>query len=879
VTYYEHDAVGNRTKVISPRGNATYYFYDALNRQSESRDPLGNSTASGYDEVGNQRKVTSPRGYATYYEYDAVNQQAALVNAEGERTDYGYDANGNRDRVRNGLEYTTYYEYDAVNRLVAVYPAGYGLQPYGTSPYGGGPEVRFGYDAVGNRRVEVDGEGNATYYAYDALNRLAGVTDPLGVTNDYAYDEVSNLRRTVDNKGTAVYFGYDALNRRTRIDYPAEAQDFEYDAVGNLTAMEDGWGRSEFEYDALSRVARRTTPAGDVLYYTYDADSNLVRLQYPRGTASCYYSYDAASRMTGAASPDGHHCEYAHDGSGNFLRKRFGNGAVAYYTYDQAERVSSIRHVKSDGTPIVYFDYARDAAGRITCIGREGDLAIYYEYDSIDRLTGEVWRRRSDSGQIYGFWYDYDLAGNRTRMRREFGEGVEWESAYYEYDAANALTKRQVMPDDVTTYYAYDANGSLTKEYDGTDVTYYDYGPHGLITQITPPPASGNPWRFYYDGKLNRYKMDKGGTIGYFLWDGMNLLEERDSTGAIVAKYTHGETPIKGIGSVVEAKRITATTTYFQYLHTDHRGTVYAISDSAQDMIAAHPIDAFGRKIGPTTGAIPSAPNIPLYQTNWCTLIIADDYHCLSPSRVYSPMNGRFIQRDLISSMSKGIYGIYIHTSLFQDSYAEPHIYVGQYNYILKDILSCADPSGAIIVTSKKLLDGPCGALHASFRFDLENESKEAGYFIQQNLVSLYELDCRHPERSDFKTFLFWEPFYVPAKSKFSTTRMAEGAEDFITMMPGHCTLGYRLIIGTIKYFNIKVTGDLGDASAIPQKMANPALGWIYRANIAPRLPTTLNMPIWWNTPSPNNEIPGGRMAYVMWECCIGNYHSSYVYP
>ena len=44
---------------------------------------------------------------------------------------------------------------------------------------------------------------------------------------------------------------------------------------------------------------------------------------------------------------------------------------------------------------------------------------VYYEYDDVDRLTGEEWRQRSDGGQIYGFWYDYDGAHNRVKMRRE----------------------------------------------------------------------------------------------------------------------------------------------------------------------------------------------------------------------------------------------------------------------------------------------------------------------------------------------------------------------------------------------------------------------------------------------------------------------------
>ena len=82
-------------------------------------------------------------------------------------------------------------------------------------------------------------------------------------------------------------------------------------------------------------------------------------------------------------------------------------------------------------------------AGRILRICRETDLVVDYQYDDVDRLTGEVWWQRSDGSQVYGFCYDYDGAHNRVKMRRE-AAGVETESAYYGYDAANALTQRAV---------------------------------------------------------------------------------------------------------------------------------------------------------------------------------------------------------------------------------------------------------------------------------------------------------------------------------------------------------------------------------------------------------------------------------------------------
>lgn len=69
--------------------------------------------------------------------------------------------------------------------------------------------------------------------------------------------------------------------------------------------------------------------------------------------------------------------------------------------------------------------------------------------------------------------------------------------------------------------------------------------------------------------------------VTYYLWDGLKLLEERDAAGSLVARYTHGYSRNPDIGSVAEVDRHVGASTYFQYLHMDHRGTAYAVTDHA----------------------------------------------------------------------------------------------------------------------------------------------------------------------------------------------------------------------------------------------------------------------------------------------------------
>lgn len=249
-------------------------------------------------------------------------------------------------------------------------------------------------------------------------------------------------------------------------------------------------------------------------------------------------------------------------------------------------------------------------------------------------------------------------------MRRTY-KGTEFENAYYVYRTDNSLQKfLNRLPSVKTTYYKYDSNGNAIKIYDGTNSTYFQYGPHQLVTQIVAPGT--NPWNFFYDGQLNRYKTDKAGTVSYYLWDGPNLLEERDSSGVLRAQYNHGYAQIPGIGSVVECKRITSTTTYFQYPLMDHRGTVYAVADSGQNTLLSYTQDAFGRQLSAVGGTFPNVPSEMIYQTNWRTPLIGSTYYGLSPSRVYDFLTGRFLGRDplpnahkLITSSKGNVLGIF----------------------------------------------------------------------------------------------------------------------------------------------------------------------------------------------------------------------------
>ncbi|HLX63508.1 MAG TPA: hypothetical protein VKX17_19720 [Planctomycetota bacterium] len=737
-TYYEFDAVGNLSRAVDAQLSAFLQFYDSDNNLTVKIPPMGGAVYFGYDTrdlgtvvtdgvfnvayfehdlAGNTNKIVSPRGFASAYGYDELNRIARSVDSEGRCAYFGYDIGGNLNVQVDGLFRATYFIYNKLDQLTSIVNAA------------GITAATFFYDAAGNMYNQYDANDNFRYYFYDADNRVSQAIVEVGNASApwpiayFGYDQNSNLARTSDANGTPIYFGYDALDRLARIQYPSQNQYFEYDAGGNLNKTVDKWGTGTFGFDKLGRITQRNTPApqagGDSVYYTYDAVSNLTRLGYnpesPGATPNTQYVYDPAQRQVQMTSTTGFVSYYGYDASSNLARSTFRSGAC-YYTYDRSDRVTSIRYVNSSGTPLAYFDYAWDNASRITAIARETNLAIYYSYDALDRLTAELWRKQSDYSQIYGFWYNYDPAGNRTRMRREFGAGAEWESAYFAYDLDSSLTRRRsVLPPAaaVDTYFYYDNNGSLTKMWDRgvSGATYFSYGPHGLITGITPAvigPSGVYAWAFDYDSRLTRNAFKRELLQGYYyLWDGLNILEEKH--GAFLTKRMsyEAQSPIYGVGNCAEINVI-GDTQYTPLM--DHRGTSHVLMNAAGSETGRRYYDAFGVILGQSG----NWNNDFGYQSNWFTVKIGPNWWGLSPTRVYDFSTGRFVGRDVAPTMNRvyrhsfgssqaiGIYANTVFARTIQrfGSWATSNLY----SYVNQALLSHVDPTGLY----KYLDNGKC---------------------------------------------------------------------------------------------------------------------------------------------------------------------------
>ncbi|MCU1752682.1 RHS repeat-associated core domain-containing protein [Pseudomonas sp. 6D_7.1_Bac1] len=638
-TRFEHNAVGDITKLIRGDGSWLTYTWDDARRLTritnslEERvefdvDPMGNRTATRLkDSAGNLTKQHR-------WVYDELGRLLHSVGAAGQTRRLQYDLNDNPTTSTNPRNDSSSSAYDPLDRLVK-----------NTDPLNG--TTRFEYDAQDNLTHVNDPRGVNTRYQYDGLGNLTHLVSPDSGTNTYKHDAAGNITQKTDAGGVVTLFTYDALNRLTARRYPAKPQldtQFHYDAmaegnkgIGRLTGVEDSNGVLSYTYDEQGNLTGQrhllTTnevARSDYLGYRYDGANRLIRIDYPTGF-SIDYLRDSAGQVSqvhmrvGADEPIGFASNLAYLPFGPLKSLTWTNGATLERSYDQDYRLTAQTVV---GWSNLY-DY--DANGNITQIQSSLLGELNYSYDALDRLT-------EDANASQQQTFSYDAVGNRTdKTLTPLIEGQVQGSAVttYQYgasnnrliqidgqsvssDAAGNLIQdradRQLIYDeqnrlssvksgDLTlAEFRYNALGQRTQKVTPQGVTAFLYGPSGQLLGET---------LFDIDGK----KL----TSQYYVWlDGL---------------------PLGGVSVNYDATGALASSTPF-YIHSDHLNTPRIATNASQHTVWQWKSDAFGA--GEASGSLTLNLRFPGQYYD------AESGLYYNYFRDYDPETGRYVQSDPI---------------------------------------------------------------------------------------------------------------------------------------------------------------------------------------------------------------------------------------
>ncbi len=226
--------------------------------------------------------------------------------------------------------------------------------------------------------------------------------------------------------------------------------------------------------------------------------------------------------------------------------------------------------------------------------------------------------------------YTYDPVGNRLSTL----SGSGWT-----YNSSNELTARPGAT------YTYDNNGNTLTKTDATGTTNYAWGFENRLTSVTLP-GSGSTVSFKYDPFGRRiYKSSSSGTSVY-AYDGVNLVEETNAAGAVVARYSQD----LGVDEPLTMLR-GATTSYYE---VDGNDNVTSLSSAAGALTQTYTYNSFGN----VTASSGSLTNPFQYTAReWD----AETNLQFSRFRYYDPSVGRFISEDPIQFYGGTNFYAYTH--------------------------------------------------------------------------------------------------------------------------------------------------------------------------------------------------------------------------
>lgn len=626
-----------------------------------------------YDALGRLKRRSVPNwgGHSPVYEefqYDTTGRQTLHKKANGTTTKTEYEdystlvtINGNtaapqihrserdsRDRVilRESAAGTIRYTFGPFDTLLNV------VDPDGNS-------IVMEYDAMGRRTKLVDPDMGEWIFEYTREGREARRIRPDGssISQDYDligrilikgyWNEESSAQYTLDYSydesalgklDSVVGQSYEGLRGESR-------EDYSYNEQGSLISKTRTWAnrevaplREEKVWDDSGRVQSVSLSSGNTIGYQYSSSGELLSMKHGNDKVWEALLFDA---------------------NGNLLKERFGNGVETHRTIDPAT------------------GYTLDIT---TGGGSIQDLA--YEYDGFGNLLA---RHDLRSGQIEEFEYD-----SLDRLVRVILDGMEAETI--RYDKLGNISQRSSVgdfrydgpqPHAVTqageANYIYDQEGRMTSG-DGSTIKY------NAISKPSEVKMGDLTSGFVYapDDRQTLSESVVATETNYSVNQYYGDLWER-------SEYSAGDTEVRtririsganGVKALwVGSERQGAMTEELLYYHTDHLGSVDAISDASGSVRERQSFSPFGsrreqdwKSPGESSAweeAVDSRGFTGHPQFDHMQLVYMG-------ARMYSPKLGRFISPDTIIQAPENSQSL------------------NRYSYVFNNPLSYTDPTGHV---------------------------------------------------------------------------------------------------------------------------------------------------------------------------------------
>jgi len=569
----------------------------------------------------------------------------------------------------------TQVNYDVYNRpvctAVRMNPAVYGTIS-GTDACALGTTGAYGPDRITKTIYDAAGQVQQTWQAVGTSDTRAYAT--------YNYSSNGKLIDTIDANGNHTILQYDSFDRLATLFYPsptrpsaynpstpanalatagsANGSDFEvygYDSNGNRIAWRRRDGQTfYYTFDAVNRETKKDVPGTttDDVYTGYDGVGHVLWRRFVSTTGpGTQYWYNAFGEVTASTDMNGHSI---------WMGSRYHNGVDTALVWpdglglntDDRDALGRVKTAYFGTGGLVAYTGTYDSLGHLIGIGRQGG-STSYGYDNLGRLT-------SMGNNLNGTTYDinwtfaYNPAGQlytstASSTTYDYKETVN-SSDGPTYDGLNRDT-RLVGQTQTCPLGGYDARQNLICDSKLAPYRTFTYDVENRM--LTGVSTNANV-KMVYDpeGRLSKYSIDGGSTWYTLLYYGTRLIAYYDNSGAMVARYIHGDGTDNPLVWMVGAD-----TSNMRPLYTDYHGSVIADTDSSGNMLDVYKYGPYGEPKDISnnefwggsafryTGQI-ALPQLQLYYYK---------------ARVYDPKWGRFLQTDPIGS--KDDLDLYAYTA------------------------------------------------------------------------------------------------------------------------------------------------------------------------------------------------------------------------
>jgi RHS repeat-associated protein len=670
-TVYLHDDEGRVTQITDPESHSTYFTFDAAGRRTQWQDHLGNKVTYGYasdccsateiEEV-EKKPGTGTETFRTELVLDPLNRvtQRRVVD---------------RDNSSNKHTWTTAYsslgvveEQDAEGNKVWFTLDGLRRTTKKEVDLGSGAKIVTTYTFNKNDRPTklTDDNGNETEFAYDSRDLLVCITYADDGEKTISYDGAGNLSGWEDPTGSEITCSYDnngrlasrSVSRGTGV-YGTTSESFTHDGLGRLTEAKDNDSTVQMSYDTVSRLVSETQgpnpigTSGKTIHYDYREDGGRASCTYFSGY-ELTYTLDALGRWTkieDASSND--LVTWSYYGPGRRIKAvGFPGGHVEQRAYDGFRNLVGIDHKDSSGQVFAGYSYAFDNVGNRLWEERshDGGVGNVYEHDKARRLTGALIGSLDPSAEAAdGDWSDYsysnwmkynmDDMSNRTSVV-DTPYGQQGVTTSY---TSNAVNQYSLIDSIARTH---DGNGNLT--WDGSRSYRYDYR-NQLVKVVEGSVTVGE---YEYDLLGRRTKAQSGGSTTRYFWDGQHVVEEFDGSAGILRHYVYGQGQdeirvmvAEDVADVDGDSNRTELVT-ISYRHSA-LSSVTSLVVAGVGVVEEYRYDPYGRvemRDGDGASLTTSGVGNPFMYTarRWDAELGMYYYR----SREYSPVWGRFLQRD-----------------------------------------------------------------------------------------------------------------------------------------------------------------------------------------------------------------------------------------